>query len=377
VRFDYKDIDVLGLIKWDWANSGYRFTQSLKMLDLNAVSFKGTPLAYFNYPEQLPTLPILSEEPVRMYPILNDVKHDTQLQDLIMRSKVIYLFGTQMIENINIPSNTKMVVQHGGRTYREAAAQCNKIFNPLVDATIAQCPDLLNLGAKNEHLIYYPVDTELIKPDYVFKDPAKLIIGHFPSNPTNKGTEIITAVIKKLKESSLGDKFEYNGIPWLGNQHKKAHFVDWPDNLKRLNTSDIIIETCKPSLNGKPFGEWGNTAIEGSASGKIVVTNSLTAELYAKEYGNTALQINDGTPEGLEKSLVALLTMPREKILQRKKEARRWVVEKHSIDATALRLWEKIFKHLFPNKWTEEGLKRHIINTWTHEYLQIKGWNKQ
>ena len=56
-----KDIDVLGLIKWDWANSGFRYTQALRKLGLNARSFKGTPLAYFNYPKQLPTLDILSK----------------------------------------------------------------------------------------------------------------------------------------------------------------------------------------------------------------------------------------------------------------------------------------------------------------------------
>jgi len=369
-----KDIDVLGLIKWDWANSGYRFTQSLKKLGLNAASFKGTPLAYFNYPIQLPTLPILSQPQVDMYPITNNAQHDETLQNLIYRSKVIYLFGTQHLTNIHIPRDTRVVVQHGGITYRDAPEKCNSLFNPIVSATIAQCPDLLNLGAKNEHLIYYPVDTDLLKPNYNFKHSDKLIIGHFPSSPINKGTEAITRVIQKLKNSSLGDKFEYNGIPWLGEANKRAHFVDWTDNLDRLRSSDIVVETCKRSLHGKPFGEWGNTAIEGSSLGTIIVTNSLTPEIYDEEYGPCALHINDGTPEGLEKSLVELLKLPREEILKRKKEAREWVVTNHSIEATALRLWDRVFKGFFSDKWAEGALKQHAIDTWSEEFLQLKGW---
>jgi len=369
-----EQIDVLGLIKWDWANSGYRFTEALKKLNLKAVSYKGTPLAYFNYPQQLPTLPILSTPPVDMYPVTTNAQDDPTLQYLLDRAKVLYLFGTQYLININLPTSTKVVVQHGGITYRDFPDVCNSIYNPIVSATIAQCPDLLKLGAKNEHLIYYPVDTDLIQPDYDFKDSDKLIIGHFPSNPMNKGTDTINQVIHKLKNSSLGNKFEYNGIPWRGAKHKKDHFVDWPDNLNRQRSSDIIIETCKPTLHGKPFGEWGNTAIEGSALGKIVVTNSITPSLYAQEYGHCALEINDGTASGLEKSLIMLIESSREKLLKRKHAARHWVVGKHSIEATALRLWEKVFRDIFPDKWTDQNLKQHAIDTWSKEFLDIKGW---
>ena len=377
---EWDNIDVLGLIKWDWANSGYRFTQALQKLDLNAVSFKGTPLAYFNYPKQLPTLPILSKaqvsspEPEGQSPIINDAANNSDLQRLIDNAKVIYLFGTQWITNINIHNDVQMIVQHGGITYRVAPDKCNSIYNPIVSATIAQCPDLLNLGAKNEHLIYYPVDTDLIRPNYNFKDQSKLIIGHFPSSPLNKGTDTINKVIQRLKSSSLGDKFEYNGIPWLGANNSRKHFVDWTDNLKRLGSSDVIIETCKPTLHGKPFGEWGNTAIEASALGSIVVTNSLTPDLYAREYGECALNINNGTEKGLENTLVELIESSREGIQERKRLARRWVVEKHSIEATALRLWSKVFSDMFPDKWDDESLREHAINTWSKEFLEIKGW---
>ena len=83
-----KDIDVLGLIKWDWANSGFRYTQALRKLGLNARSFKGTPLAYFNYPKQLPTLDILSKDPIAMFPITNDIDGNKEIQNLIYRAKV-------------------------------------------------------------------------------------------------------------------------------------------------------------------------------------------------------------------------------------------------------------------------------------------------
>ena len=69
---------------------------------------------------------------------------------------------------------------------------------------------MLGLGAKNEHWIYYPVDTDYLKADY--KTPNKLVIGHFPSNPDVKGTEAITRVISKLeKDPKYSKRFEYIG----------------------------------------------------------------------------------------------------------------------------------------------------------------------
>lgn len=370
-----KDIDVLGLIKWDWANSGFRYTQALRKLGLNARSFKGTPLAYFNYPKQLPTLDILSKDPIAMFPITNDIDGNKEIQNLIYRAKVVYLFGTQLIANFNYTDETEFVVQHGGKTYRDAPELCNKIFNPWVKSTIAQCPDLLNLGAKNEHLIYYPVDTDLLQPDFILKDPKKIIIGHFPSSPHNKGTETITKVIANLKKTALGDKFEYNGISW-DPENQRKHFVDWKDNLERLKSCDILIETCKPKLGEAVFGEWGNTAIEASALGTIVVTNSLSSDVYRQEYGDNALHINDGTAEGLTKTLKKLLHCSSEQILDKKKIARRWVIKNHSIEATALRLWEKVFKELFPSSEMQDAaaLKKHAKETWSKEFLEVKGW---
>ena len=367
-----KNIEVLGLIKWDWANSGYRFSKSLELLGLKVSSFKGNSLSYFSYPRQLPTLPVLSNKQTSMFPITNDAKGDKRLQALIDRASVIYLFGTQWIENIKIHPSKKIIVQHGGQTYRQEPDHCNSIYNPVVSATIAQCPDLLGLGAKNEHLIYYPVETDLLLPDFSFKDSEKLVIGHFPSSQKNKGTNTILKVINKLKNSELGDKFVYNGV--MPGKTGREHFVDWTDNLKRLSSADIVIETCKPSLNGGAFGEWGNTAIEASSLGSIVVTNSLTPDIYSAEYGDCALQINNGTAEGLERSLRELLALPREAIMQRKIQARSWVVRNHSLEATAIRLWEKVFDDLFPGRWTLESIKRRAKKHWSKDFLKEKGW---
>ena len=49
----------------------------------------------------------------------------------------------------------KVVMQHGGTTYRMGADLCNEPFNSFVDAHIIQFPSILGLGAKNEHLIYF------------------------------------------------------------------------------------------------------------------------------------------------------------------------------------------------------------------------------
>tara|TARA_Y100000593_G_C4321206_1_gene343899 strand:- start:4539 stop:5696 length:1158 start_codon:yes stop_codon:yes gene_type:complete len=381
------EFDVLGLIKWDWANSGYRYTKSLKRLGLNVLSFKGTPLAWFNYPEQLPTLQCLSSKETSLFPITNNVNNDEDLKYLLSKAKCLYLFGSQWITGIEIPDHLKVVVQHGGITYRNQPDICNNIFNPITSATINQCPDLMGLGADNEHLIYYPVDTEVIKPDFNFKygdysdSGSKLIIGHFPSSPINKGTRTINEVIERLKTyDEFKDRFIYTGVKYNYDRNRHSdHHVDWVKNLDRLESCDIVIETCQRTLKTKegvevPFGEWGNTALEGSASGTIVVTNSLTPELYAKEYGECALEIMDGTAEGLEASLVKLLSQSKDEILNRKYEVRKWAVKNHSIEAAALRLWDKVFKDIFPDKWTKETLKQHAIDTWPEEFLKLRGW---
>jgi len=143
-------------------------------------------------------------------------------------------------------------------------------------------------------------------------------------------------VIKELKS----DKFEYIGVSGLNEPN-----VPWLENLNRMADCDIIIETIKPNLNGNRFGEWGNTAIEAAALGKIVVSNCLSEDIYNKEYGILDIHIANNGKE-LKDVLERLINSNDEELLEYKLDSRGWVELQHSIPATAERLYQKVYKEL-------------------------------
>jgi glycosyltransferase involved in cell wall biosynthesis len=212
----------------------------------------------------------------------------------------------------------------------------------------------MNLGAKNEVLIYYPVDTDFIQPHFARSHPTKLTIGHFPSNPFAKGTKQIIEVIQMLqRDVTVKDRFEYIGTHSLDMSDRgcKVDYIDWLDNLELMRRCDVIIETMNLEIDGKPFGEWGNTALEAAALGKIVVTNTLSQELYRKEYGDLGLWIANNKLD-LESQLRTIIGLDdahpfSSMLVQDKMNMRAWVEKYHSIPATGKRLWEKVFKDVF------------------------------
>ena len=335
-----KTYDILILTYADWANTGYRFSKCLDMIGLKVKIIKGVTHP-FNYPEQAPINSTLSKF---TYAFPFTVNMDKDLAELITNSHILNMHASTYInpKKFISYSDVTMTVTHGGTTYRRYPDKSNEIFNPIVKKTIIQCPDLLNLGAKNEVLVYYPIDTELIKPDFTFKDPNKLIIGHFPSAPKNKGTKNILEVINKLKELYT-DKFIY-----IGQKTTDKNTIPWSDNLKRYKTCDIIIETVNAKQYGKNYGEWGNTCLESAASGCVVLTNTNSKHIYLKEYNCEPKFIVTNNADQLENNLIELFNMDRDKILDIKMKTCEWVTNNHSFKATGLRLWNKVYKDLFP-----------------------------
>tara|TARA_Y100000593_G_C4321206_1_gene343897 strand:- start:2025 stop:3107 length:1083 start_codon:yes stop_codon:yes gene_type:complete len=345
------DLDVLMLTCNDWANTGYRFSKCLKMLGLNVKILKGRKHV-FDYPEQASVIPELAgnnpmSKMLYKYPVIIEIADfdNSIVNFLAKKAKVIHFHATTFISNNWDLHNKHVVVQHGGTTYRLHPESANQLFNQFCDAAIIQCPDLLNLGANNEHLIYYPVDTDLIQPTFDKKDD-KLIIGHFPSRPESKGTAGILNVITKLEsDPELRDKFKYIGTREVVTGNHGS--LPWKEHLDRVSNCDVLIETLNLSFEGKVFGEWGNTAIESAALGKVVLTNSLTPDLYSEEYGDCALNLVNSEDE-LEKNLRRLILLDSKSLKQEKIKSREWVVNTHSMKATAIRLWERIYHKFFP-----------------------------
>jgi hypothetical protein len=332
--FDKKPIDVLFLTYDDNCNTGYRFWMCAKYLGLNAVMFKGKAHP-FGYPMQAPIHPSLSNKPVSASPTMVPAGG---IESLIHSAKVVHLIASfYPIAAINW-KGCFVVAQHGGTVYRQHPDECNNVFEQIgVRHTIIQCPDLLGLGAKNEHWIYYPVDTVKLQPDFSRKHPDKLIIGHFPSNPEVKGTATIEKVIKELYKKYPG-KFTYIG---------STEQVSWKDNLDRMRKCDIIIEGCNVKQGNKNYGTFGNTALEAAALGCIVATHDIFTENYIKEHGIKYPLIISNNEETLYNNIESLILSKDDDILKLKKAAREWAENNHSIPVTANRLWDKVYKNFF------------------------------
>jgi hypothetical protein len=324
-------IDVLFLCWDDNANTMYRFWQCAKYLGLNSVMFKGKAHP-FGYPIQAPIHPSLSSIPISGTPV---TVMAPGLESLINSAHVVHLGASTYPMCVVNWKKKNIVVQHGGTVYRQNSKACNDLFNQFAKKTIIQCPDLLGLGATNEEWIPYPVDTTNLKPDITRKDPHQLVIGHFPSNTAIKGSVQIRDVIQRLELS--GHKFKY--LDDLVNR------VSWTENLNRMRQCDIIIETCNPKQFDKPYGEWGNTALEAAALGCAVITNNSHFKQYIKEFGDFGPIIANNADE-LEARLIELIGTP-QAISVIKQRCRDWAVRNHSIPATANRLWDKVYKDFF------------------------------
>ena len=327
---------ILALTFNDWANTGWRFTRCLRSLGLDVTYWKGRPHK-FGYLDEGPIHPylekgiVLSQYPVAI--LCRELKEEIEAHD------IIHFFASTMIVSGADLTGKKIVVNHGGSTFRIGTEAVKAAFNPYVDYSIIQCPDLLGLGAKNEVLIYYPVDTEFLQPDYEAHE--KVVIGHWPSSPHNKGTREIIEVIEKLeRDPAVKDRFTY-----IGQRVVEKQTIPWPDHLARVRGCDVIIESMQPDIDGRKFGEWGNQALEAAAMGKVVITNMLSADTYLKEYGSCPLLIaND--PVQLESQIRAAVCASAEATRAHKERMRAWAVEKHSMAATAQRLWDKVYRNL-------------------------------
>lgn len=333
-----RPIDVLLIAFDDYANTGYRFWLCAKSLGLNALMVKGIR-HNFDYPFQAPLHPSLRHQPYMKEPF---AVMAPGLESLIESANVIHLLASHYPMCAARWEEHPVIIQHGGTAYRQAPEKNNAFFNKLVEQTIVQCPDLLGHGAKEEVLIYYPVDTDYIRPDFTKKHKDKLVVGHFPSNTMAdvKGTNTIMQAIDELLLD--GYPIKYNGPDGI-NVWK---VFPWVEHLKRIKSCDVIVETCNPMQGDRAYGEWGNAALEAAASGCVIVTNAIHQEIYEREYGELGIHVANN-PEALKRELVRLTELSDSELLAEKEACCEWATTNHSIPATAERLWDKVYSRYF------------------------------
>jgi hypothetical protein len=239
----------------------------------------------------------------------------------IMQADLVQLFHSDS-NLLRYAIKKPMVVWHTGTRYRQQSQKLNQLFNRHVQHSFIALGEFAGKGAKNEVYSVGAIDTENILPRPGLLND-KIIVGHYPSNPHIKGTDIINKIV-----GSIDIDFEYG---------HSMHHTTYKDQLQRMQLCDIYLELFAHSQNGKPYGSWGITALEAAAMGKVVFTNHTTKDVYKKAYGvYPGLEICN--TQDLFKSRLEEVLADRDLIMILQAETRQWVVDHHSYEATGKRL---------------------------------------
>lgn len=362
-----KSLNDIGILTiYDWCNTGYRYYKGLKANNIKCDMIKLYPTPCFDYGDQAFSITnvnnskyygkmLIRDTPCYYFEI-KDRKLSKLIETFISKCKYIYFHAESLIllKNINY-FNKFIICGAAGHPLRRKPNDFCDIFNPIVDGTLIQCPDLLNLNTKNEQLIYYGVDHEML---YNFKKTTnKLTIGHFSSNPDTKGSDVINKCIDKII-SKYPNKFKNYFDKKINYDNCEQHEKVWKEHIKRYCNCDIYIETCKPYLNkysffveynNTRFGEWGNTCLEAAASGCIVITNSLTKDYYLKEYDYEYPLLIANNEYEIMNHLETINKMSCEEIDNLKLKFLDWVKNVHSLKMTGKRFIDKFLTNLQKN----------------------------
>ena len=294
-----RKLNVLLVCKSDWANVAYEYSQALKSIGVDAVAIIGHKHS-LGYPHQ----GIVARNPakIKKYAIKADVIH-------YMHSQKVDLGGIDI-------NNKAVVVSHTGSAYRNRSGRLNKIFNPIVQATIVGgC--LGGKGAKNEHWLSGGiVDAKSLTPSYE-RIGNKIVIGHYPSSVLTKKSADIKKAINLLSGNFI---------------YRTGERVPWIKNMARFRLCDIYVER----LTSAPRG-FGISAIEAAAVGKIVITSFSLIKEYKENVGTYTPYIAQ-TVNGLRDKLLEIMALSEEEQLEKRKEMREWVIKCHSYEAVGNRL---------------------------------------
>lgn len=351
--FNNRDIELIGnklnnncqilmLTNNDWSNTCYRFKKCFELQNINCILIKLNN-HMFEYPEQ-GIISKVKYTQISRYPVIvniNDTRFINVINKIASKVKYIWCHASTLFTFNNVPiykyfKNIEFIVSHGGTTYREQPTRVGNIFNKFVTKTLIQCPDLLDLNKnnKNEELIYYPIDLSSFIPNFSLKNDKKLVFGHNPSTSKIKGTQRILNILKLFKDKLIyiGQQKEYY------NHSLEAERVPWKEQILKYQNYDVYIETLNPSINGKPYGEWGNTCLEAIASGCIVITNCIHLNKYIRWYKNTPPLLIANTQKDLIYQINKLLSMSRNEIIELKKKQYDWIKNYHSMEKCSERL---------------------------------------
>lgn len=240
---------VLNICRDDWANYAYDNSIALRSVGVDCIALKLNPHS-FNYPNQADAVP------------------ESMIAEYIKGADVVQIFHSD-ITFLKYCQGKKIIVYHTGTTYRQAPEHFNKIFNPIVHKIITDQTEFMSLGGKEIEYLAPAIDTEKIIP--LKEIGERLIVGHYPSNMSVKGTKDIIVMLQPFKE--------FFDIDINTEQ------IPYDKQLQRLQSCDIYVELFAQKQNGKEYGCYGTTAFEAASMGKIVVTQNIYPKVYEDAYG--------------------------------------------------------------------------------------------
>lgn len=298
---------VVNLCVDDWANFQHGLTLSLRSVGVDAEGYKlNRHLSGYASQDT-----IADAEQMKRHASRADVVNIVHSNENLFRRLLPALRG----KTIN--------VFYTGTVYRRDPAKYNAIFNPYVNRSFIALGEFDGMGAKNQTYIVGAVDTS---EEPVIRRRRPIVFGHYPSNPTVKGTDDIVRMAEAVINGDGLARFEYS-----------REFVGEAEQRRRLLSCDVYLELYKPILEGKKYGSFGMTALEVAAMGKAVITQNLSKRVYEESYGYCPLLLPD-TREEFVASVISLQFSSDEYLERLRRETRRWVVDNHSLEATGRRL---------------------------------------
>lgn len=256
---------VLNLASNDYANMSHNNAKALRSIGVDCFDYVLNPHP-FGYESQ------------------SEIVTREEIISMVNKFDVVQIFHScpTILNLVNIGNfKRKLVVYHSGSRYRAEPEKFNKIFKD-VDVVITDQTEFIKLCDKPIHYLAPHIELEPTEK----RKGGKLIVGHYPSNSSVKGTDEIITMLEPFK-NDFEIRIDTNIIP-----HE--------DNLKRIAECHIYVELFKPELNGKQYGCFGVTAFEATSLGCLVITNDLNMNVYHNAYGLTPFQIANTKDEFTE-----------------------------------------------------------------------------
>lgn len=291
---------ILNISASDWSNFAYDNMLALQSVGLNCDSVVTTPHQFYESQSKHLHASVIAKM-ISDYDVIQFF-HDN-----------INLFGVLT----NAMKCKKIIAYHTSSEYRKNSAYINSIMNPIIYKSVNAMPEFMYLGSYNPVYMVGAVDTDKLFPSERVTD-SEAIFAHYPSNPVVKGTDKIIETVSKLPVI-----FKHS-----------TSLVRYPEQLKRISECDIYIEMLtEKDANGMPYGNFGITALEAAALGKVVITGLRDREVYDYAYGFCGLNIAN-TSNKLKRTIESLSNYSGDYLKGKQQITREWVVKNHSYKDT-------------------------------------------